>query len=342
MAHWTKKQEKDLKSMWATATPMADLQSFFNRSRDSITMKAKRLGLKLEDRTEAQELNRETETPAQKGNVTTTSFDEEKGVGHAYLQTSERIKTAEEAMEKADIDPKEWEVTRQEFKSYEMMHKGPDNETIIVPLHAVRLALKRKNNWSPSEFLKEIVGGLKETPRPVCKTKQPKPGGLLAEISIMDHHFGKLAWSPETGEDYDLKIAEDRYRSAANNLINAAKKNKVDRILFVVGHDFYHVDSGRNTTTSGTPQDVDGRWQKAFSTGCRCVRDAINAARAVAPVDVSVVPGNHDEERTFTLGVVLSAIYENDSRVMVDNSPNIKKAYNWGKTFIGLYHGHHS
>lgn len=146
--------------------------------------------------------------------------------------------------------------------------------------------------------------------------------------------------TPETGENYDLRIARDRYRKAALRLIGDAKMEKAAEILWVTGNDFYHVDRGDNTTTAGTRQDADGRWQKAFVAGVTESRNAIDAAREVAPVRVKIVPGNHDTEKAFTLAVVLSAIYENDPRVTVDVSPSLTSCFVWGTTLLGFQHGH--
>src|SRR4051812_36416642 len=46
-----------------------------------------------------------------------------------------------------------------------------------------------------------------KAPAPVKRVAW-KPAKILAEISIYDHHFGKLCWAPETGTNYDLDIAE--------------------------------------------------------------------------------------------------------------------------------------
>ncbi len=53
--------------------------------------------------------------------------------------------------------------------------------------------------------LKHVVRVAREPLR--YSTSHPSP--YMLELSVYDHHFGKLAWGRETGhESYDLKIAE--------------------------------------------------------------------------------------------------------------------------------------
>jgi hypothetical protein len=114
----------------------------------------------------------------------------------------------------------------------------------------------------------------------------------------------------------------------------------VAQILWVAGNDFYHVDRGDNTTTRGTRQDADGRWQKAFVGGVTELRNAVDLAREIAPVRLKIVKGNHDEEKAFTLAVVMAAIYEGDARVVVDVSPSLTTCFQWGTNLVGFQHGH--
>lgn len=161
---------------------------------------------------------------------------------------------------------------------------------------------------------------------------------LLAELSIFDAHFGKLAWRLESSQDYDLKIARERYMGAAENLLGRADNRGVGRILYVVGNDMMHTDH-KGMTTSGTPMDTDGRWQKAFRVGKDCAIQTIEMAVQVAPVDVVVVPGNHDLEKVFTLGEVLDARFHHNHKVVVFNDPDLYKYYRWGKVLLGFVHG---
>jgi len=57
------------------------------------------------------------------------------------------------------------------------------------------------------------------------------------------------------------------------------------------------------------------------------------------PVDVLVIPGNHDFERSFYLGAYLEAWFNNDSQVWINNHASPRKYYKFGKVLLGLTHG---
>ena len=46
-----------------------------------------------------------------------------------------------------------------------------------------------------------------------------KDASKMLEVPIVDLHLGKLAWAPESGEDYDHKIAQKRFMSVIDDVI---------------------------------------------------------------------------------------------------------------------------
>ena len=167
----------------------------------------------------------------------------------------------------------------------------------------------------------------------------PPAGNGLLEISILDLHLGKLCWGPEVGTPYDLAIAQHTFHTALEDLLAKGSLFKPARILLPIGNDFFNVDGLNRCTTKGTPQDEDSRWQASFITGRRLMVEAIERCRQLAPVDVVMVSGNHDTQRLFYLGVVLSAWFRTTSGVTVNNEPTQRKYYSWGKNLIGFTHG---
>jgi hypothetical protein len=110
----------------------------------------------------------------------------------------------------------------------------------------------------------------------------------MAEVSINDAHFGKLAWSRETGNDYDLKIAERPSTSARwTNCSSTSPRATWHSGCYPVGNDFFHIDNATNSTTAGTPQDVDGRLTKIYTTGKMAVIRAIDRMLGTGPVQAS-------------------------------------------------------
>jgi hypothetical protein len=167
----------------------------------------------------------------------------------------------------------------------------------------------------------------------------PIRGGMLYEIGIPDLHFGRLSWEEETGEDYDIKIARRMVDSVLRNLLSYADKFPINRILLPLGNDFFNVNDKEENTSHGTRQQEDTRWQKTFKTGRIMATGMIDLCAAIAPVDVVIVPGNHDEERIFYLGDALECWYHACSQVKIDNRAVKRKYYTYGKNLIGLSHG---
>jgi len=223
---------------------------------------------------------------------------------------------------------KEWDGPGGERKqSIEYAAVNPINENSL------------KTVWE--EFKKDAA---KYAPK-YSSVSYPKSGrkGLM-EICIPDLHLGKLSWGDETGEDYDLEEAKTRYFKALKYLLEVSKD--VERFVLVVGNDFFNSDTMGNTTTpsgrnsyKGTPQQDDSRWQKMFLEGRKLLVKCIDELRAIAPVDVVLVPGNHDHQKVFYLGDTLESWYRNCAEVNINNVPKTRKYYKYGKVLIGYTHG---
>ena len=168
----------------------------------------------------------------------------------------------------------------------------------------------------------------------------PKKESIMLEIALVDHHLGQLSWHKETGYgNYDVKIARKLYLDAIKYLVNSANQFNIEQILFIIGNDFFNVNSQLNTTVRGTMQDEDCRWQKSFNYGVDLFIDAIEYLKQFAPVHVKQIPGNHDQERIYYAGAFLSAWYRDDKRVIVDNEPRSRKYYKYGRNLLGFTHG---
>jgi len=212
-----------------------------------------------------------------------------------------------------------------------------------VPLFNVKVWLRRKTEEIRAELaLEDLRKGLKEfsVKTPSLKFNKPK-SGMLYEIEMPDIHLGKLTWGEESGEDSDIDTQVVLVKKIATELLEYTSKYPVERILLPLGNDYYNVDNNLGTTTHGTPQQEDTRWRKSFAIGWKLASDLISMCAQVAPVDVLIVGGNHDEQRSFYLGEVLSALYQGNKSISVDNSAKLRKYYSYGKNLIGLTHGYH-
>lgn len=211
------------------------------------------------------------------------------------------------------------------------------------PLFQIKAQLERIPHTVDADeviaYFRKQVEKVKAPAPFVVKMNKPNARRLL-ELSIPDLHIGKMAWHPETAHGhYDAKIAVSEYTEALNGLMRLTPIDGIDRILLPLGNDFFNVDNQANTTTAGTPQHEDVRWQKSFLIGCSLMVKTITDLTQVAPVDVVMVPGNHDYERAFYLGEYLRAWFRDHPQVSIDNRPTFRKYYHYHRTLLGFTHG---
>jgi len=253
------------------------------------------------------------------------------------------IRTLDSLIQETNIDLDLWKIDRHIVNKWDTTFLDRSTgDAQISQNFQVKAFLSVKQNavetFNAIEVYKQLLSEYQ--PKEYKKVKyEPLKEKNLLEINIFDLHVGKLCWAGETGENYDVKIASKRFMEALEGLIKRASGSTFERILFPVGNDFFNSDTILNTTTEGTPQDEDLRWQKTFRLGVQLLVAGIDYMRQYAPVDVVIIPGNHDLTRCFFLGETLSAWYRKDQDVNVDNGAALRKYYKYGKVLIGLTHG---
>lgn len=265
--------------------------------------------------------------------------DLEKGKAELLYRSKDEIRNLEELITKTNIDLKKYKIVR-----WRQNYWGNVND----PHWQVRAELEpRKLDKDPElqkEFLLSEIKAYQEThskPSVSQRASLTKTlgGEYLLEISVPDLHIGKLAWGAETGEDYDIKIACERYKEAVYNLLNRVPLQRLAKIVLPVGNDLIHIDNAENQTTAGTVVDTDSRFAKIVKVAKELLIEIINELRQIAPVDVIIVRGNHDSTVTFLLGEVIDAWFHADPMVTVDNSPKWRKYYEYGTVGVQLTHG---
>jgi hypothetical protein len=154
-----------------------------------------------------------------------------------------------------------------------------------------------------------------------------------------DVHFGKLAWAPETSSEYNIGIARESLISSAKTFVDRCKAFPLDMVVIFIGQDFFHVDNNFNTTTAGTPQDVDGRYAQIIVAGEEAMIESVEIFRKISLVKLYTIPGNHDCLSSFHLTRTLKAYFRNSENVIVDDSPCPRKYVRYGTNLIGCTHG---
>lgn len=165
---------------------------------------------------------------------------------------------------------------------------------------------------------------------------------LVCVYPMGDPHIGMHAWAMETGDrNFNLKLAERNLLHAVNRLVDLAPPAKTALIINL--GDFFHVDSAKNTTTLGTPMDVDGRLPKVLETGVRIMVETIATALAKHDeVSVYNLVGNHDDLMSVVLSVCLKHHFNNNDRVKVETNPRQHHYFEFGECLFGMHHGHTS
>lgn len=271
------------------------------------------------------------------------------GTGSVSAVTSEKIENLADLVRICKIDTEKYSIVDYEVKSYNAWIKNDQNEIESKQLFSIRATLKLKRTDENLKAQRNLI--LDEIRKASTEKKvEPKlfqPAGAIPvqrncalEINIPDLHIGKLAWGKETGEDYDIKIAIKRYKTAVNELLGRVNPNVLEKFILPVGNDMINIDNKSNTTTAGTPQNCDSRFGKMFQTAKDLLIETIDKLSDIAPVEVMIVPGNHDNVAMFTLGEVLDAWYHNNELVTVINTHTPRKYLQYGLNLLMYCHGH--
>lgn len=172
-------------------------------------------------------------------------------------------------------------------------------------------------------------------------TKAPKfsDADTCTVYPLGDPHIGMLSWAKETGQDFDLQIAERDLLRAVDLLVDRSPPSKL-AILANVG-DFFHAEGDdQRTPTGGNKLDCDTRSAKIVEVGFCIVRHLVDRLLEKHEVVIIVnVPGNHDPKLARMLNMWLSAVYEREPRVQVKDNRNPYMYIRHGKVLFGFAHG---
>ena len=199
---------------------------------------------------------------------------------------------------------------------------------------------ERDKDDDTQEVLRSFVDGLlKELPGHHTPVEAPKMTGKdrLNCFSIGDHHLGMHSYKPQTGFNYDVNIAENLLEQSFESLI--ARADKAEAALFLNMGDFMHTDS-ESSTTAGTPQDTDGRYERTVRHAHILMKQMIVRLLETYPhVYVLNIRGNHDHRASYFLNEIMVAYFENEPRITVLCNQNKFIPFSWGKVFLLTHHG---
>ena len=162
---------------------------------------------------------------------------------------------------------------------------------------------------------------------------------LMTLYALGDPHLGMFSWAPETGQDFEIRLATDQLLECVTQLVAGAPAAGKATILNL--GDFFHAqDDSQLTPGHGNKLDVDSRFAKIMGAGHSLLRGIVDLALQKHPsVEIVNLPGNHDPRVAYELAAWLGAVYEREPRVTVAPAFSPFWYSRFGSNLLGACHG---
>ena len=210
---------------------------------------------------------------------------------------------------------------------------------------------KPKGQWVKSAvdqeardaLMREAVEAMKEEIPRVSRLPSPKHqmnSSLCSCYVITDYHLSMLSHHEETGDDWDMKIAEATLLEWFAQAIAQAPNSET--AVFAQLSDLLHADGIEPLTPASKHLlDVDSRFYKVVRVVIRLLRQVIDMLLAKHKrLHIVMADANHDPVSQIWLREWLAVLYENEPRVTVDRSPSPYNSFEFGKVALFFHHGH--
>lgn len=254
-----------------------------------------------------------------------------------------RICTLDELVAHCKIDLGIWEVERFICNKWEVGAKVGE-KLVAEPLFQVKAFLKKKKAVAHARAEIELLRkeALKYSPKFTgFKPRKPAGSGVAAEFFNTDHHLDAAIWDEETdGDPWNMKLSEEAWKDAFSTQMSRVDGYKPDMAVIPMGGDQQNADKKDGTTTKGTPQVMAARYQQGYELSKKLSRFSIDQAlQKYGRVHVPIVPGNHDQLTAWHLGDHLATWYRNCPGVTIDNTPTLRKWWEFGFVMLMWEHG---
>lgn len=278
--------------------------------------------------------------------------DYEKGSGQA---TFDRPITVEEAIEHLEIDTEKWKIVRPKVGTFEgqakvdvVVGRDEEGEPIIEQEHRVKqmykfeFALVPRPPEETEAFAEKLFEQVAER-SPVFRANVSHPtSDNVQRVLIPDIHLGKDGFQSKWG----IEKATERVLTVVDEFATIGEQHDVDRFSLPLGHDLLHIDSEHigksgtlHATSSGTPVERSHPWIELFLGGCDLSERIVARLLEVAPVDVSIIPGNHSGSSEVAIGKFLMALFRDSPDVTFDLTADRERYYRWGVNVFMDTHG---
>ncbi len=153
-------------------------------------------------------------------------------------------------------------------------------------------------------------------------------------MSPTDFHWGKR------GANYDRRTAQKRLFSISERLLaRVGRGGRPSKVIVALGGDGLHIDNMNSSTTRGTPQDCDGSPEDLAWSYVMMCRDYIDMVRQFAPVELFVIPGNHDRYSATLIRAALAGWFSMVDDVTVCQSYSNRQYITFGNSLVAFLHG---
>lgn len=243
--------------------------------------------------------------------------------------------TPKQILKAHGLSSHEWEIITYTNNLWNTQRKDGEKQ---ISYQSKVTARPRKDGLDLDE-IDQHFAMLQREPFKIPPVRHPM-GEFMAEVNMTDLHLGKLCWHGDTGQNYDYKIAKDVYYNAIAEICDELGHRPYEYITFKWADDFFNSDTITKTTTAGTLQDTDIRWQKLFNVGVEMLVRGIEALSGIASIRTFYTPSNHDETTAYHALKYLEAWFRGNPNVMIDTDAFPRKYQLYGSTLIGYCHGY--
>lgn len=235
------------------------------------------------------------------------------------------ITTFEELVEFYDIDTDVWKPSSQLFNFW-----GSQSN----PNFQVKARFVKDEYAETAKYDREAFREWAKSEAPTWDDAfEPIDGGEhMLELVLSDLHFGK------TVNDGDWMA---QVESAATHILTRGKDYNIGTVNIVLLGDIFNSEGRRGTTTNGTPQEESPDWRDTFTTARELISRVAQKAYSMfeCQVNIVVISGNHDFERSYYLQDSLNAFFAAHPAIDVPLGSGVRAYLKWGTTTIGLSHG---
>ena len=205
---------------------------------------------------------------------------------------------------------------------------------------ALQCVIQERAKGLNKDQIVDAIEGFEWKPAPKIKPSKGHDSELLTLYTLTDFHLGMYSWAAETGDDWDMSIAEHEALSAITRMADGSPNSEL-AILNLQG-DFLHWDGLLAVTpASKHVLDADTRYGKliemALSLTMQCIEILLTKHKKVK---LLVCEGNHDESGSAWLRKAAKVIYKNNPRLEVDDTEFPYYAHLHGEIMLGFHHGH--